>query len=183
VFKTIRRRKIGSSEEGSEILEFALVATVLLTMIFGIIDFSRCMYAYHWVSYAATQATRYASVHGNSVTNTCSNTSPWVDNGSCQISCSSSVTTTGNVTNYVTALAIGLYLNGSTTQSGGLKVSTSCPGTNGSPKGCVTTSGANTPGCPVNVSVQYIYGFTLPFVSKEISTITLKSTSQVIIAY
>lgn len=178
MLKTIGRRKIGSSEEGSEILEFALVATVLLTMIFGIIDFSRCMYAYHWVSYAATQATRYASLHGNSTTTMCGTTSPWTDVGTCQIASSNST----NVTNYVKALAIALYLNGSTTQSGGLKVTTTWPGTNGSPKGCVTSSGTNTPGCPVNISVQYIYGFTLPFVSKEISTITLKSTSQVIIA-
>lgn len=179
MFKTIGRRKLGSSEEGSEILEFALVATVLLTLLFGIIDFSRCMYAYHFVSYAATQATRYASVHGNSVSTMCATTSPFVDNGSCQVGASN----TANITNFVQSQAIGLYLNGSTTLAGGLKVTTTWPGTNGSPKGCLVTSGTNTPGCPVNISVQYIYGFTLPFVSKEISTLTMKSTSQVVIAY
>lgn len=38
---------------------------VFLTLIFGVIEFSYCLYAYNFVNYAAKLATRYAVVHGS----------------------------------------------------------------------------------------------------------------------
>src|SRR6266404_283225 len=52
------------SERGSSIVEGALCMTVFLMIIFGTIDFGRMVFAYNFVSYAAREATRYASVHG-----------------------------------------------------------------------------------------------------------------------
>ena len=61
--------KIGTinGSEGSNVprVRFGL-ALVLFPLMFGIIDFSRALYAYHWVSYAAREGTRWASVRGTS---------------------------------------------------------------------------------------------------------------------
>ena len=179
MFKTLRKRRLGSSERGSEIVEFAIVIAVLCTLMFGIMDFSRALFAYHWVSYAAREATRYASVHGSTYGAQCPTSSPWVATTNCQVSTSS----TANITNYVQSFAQGIYFNGSTTGAGGLTVTTTWPGTTGSPINCSIANGnTNNPGCPVKVVVQYIYGFTLPFISYNLSTITMNSTSQVVIS-
>ncbi|MGB0035805.1 MAG: TadE family protein [Candidatus Acidiferrales bacterium] len=57
-----RRSKF--TERGSHLVEFALSVTLLFTFIFGIMDFSRAMYAYHFVANAARDGTRYAMVRG-----------------------------------------------------------------------------------------------------------------------
>jgi Flp pilus assembly protein TadG len=51
-------------ERGSALLEGALSFTVFLMIVFGTIDFGRMVFAYNFVSYAAREATRYASVRG-----------------------------------------------------------------------------------------------------------------------
>ncbi len=45
-------------------VEFAIVATVTLTLIFGIIQAALALYAYSFVSYAARAGVRYAMVRG-----------------------------------------------------------------------------------------------------------------------
>ncbi len=45
-------------------VEFALSLTVLLTLLFGIIDIGRALYAYNWLYNGARQATRWAMVRG-----------------------------------------------------------------------------------------------------------------------
>ncbi len=99
------QQKNRSRERGSALVEFGLIMTVLFTMIFGIMDFSRAMFAYHYVSFAAHEATRYASVHGSTYTTQCPTASPWVSTNNCQVSASS----TANVTNFVQSFAQGVY--------------------------------------------------------------------------
>jgi len=159
-------------------MEFAIVLTALFTLIFGIMDFSRAMFAYHWVSYAARAATRYASVHGSTYSTQCPTTAPFVLTSNCQVGSSN----TANVTNYVQSFGQGIYFNGSTSGNGGLTVATTWPGSTGSPTGCNTTKGTNSPGCPVKIVVTYIYGFSSPFLVGNVSSITMTSTSQVIIS-
>jgi Flp pilus assembly protein TadG len=178
VFKKLRGRKLGASEEGSEILEFALVATVLCTLLFGIIDFSKAMYTYHWVSYAATQGTRYASTRGNGNTSNCAT-----------FSSSGCIASAAQIGSYVKSLAVGTYVSSLITSGSvgladfNLTVLTTWPGVSaGEPKNCSVASGTNSPGCPVNVSVTYIYRFTLPFIKSQLSTIRMTSTSQVVIS-
>ncbi|MCL5006495.1 MAG: pilus assembly protein [Acidobacteria bacterium] len=45
-------------------LEFGLVVLVFYAFVFGVMDFGRALYNYHFVSHAAREATRYAIVHG-----------------------------------------------------------------------------------------------------------------------
>jgi len=49
-------------------VELALTVLVLLTVMFGVVEFSRALYTYHFVSNAAREATRYAMVRGASCT-------------------------------------------------------------------------------------------------------------------
>ena len=52
-----------SSEAGQSLLEFALVVTALLLVVFGIFEFGRAIEAYTEISNGAREGARYASVH------------------------------------------------------------------------------------------------------------------------
>jgi hypothetical protein len=67
------------AEEGSNLVEFAFIVLLLMSMMLGIIDFSRALYSYHFISNAAREATRYAAVRGY----TCTNDGSCVDDGNC----------------------------------------------------------------------------------------------------
>jgi Flp pilus assembly protein TadG len=178
----MKANKQRSTARGSALVEFALVLTALFMMMFGIMDFSRAMYAYHFVSNAARDATRFASVRGSAC------------KSATVIPCPVAAT---DVTDYVygiipAGLAVTSVSGGSTTCQPGnpsapytLWVCASWPGaaeTGTLSSSCVTTNGANSPGCPVEVTVQYQYGFSLPFVANNISSINMTSTSEVVIS-
>ncbi len=46
-------------------MEFALVSTLLLTLLFGIVDFGRALFDYNSVAHAAQLATRFALVNAS----------------------------------------------------------------------------------------------------------------------
>ena len=52
-------------------------------------------------------------------------------------------------------------------------------GTN-APSSCSGGGGSNSPGCAVSVTVQYVFGFDLPFLPA--ATINMSSTSQMVIS-
>jgi TadE-like protein len=54
-----------SRERGSALLEYAFAMVVTFVLIFGMIDFALALYSYHFVSEAAREATRFASVRGH----------------------------------------------------------------------------------------------------------------------
>ncbi len=58
-------RKKGISQDGAALVEFAFMALLLFTLIFGIIEFSRLILMYHHVGNAAREGSRYAIVHGS----------------------------------------------------------------------------------------------------------------------
>ena len=60
------RRKLRRlrGEEGSAALEMAISTMLYMTMVLGIMDLTRMIYAYNFVSFAAREASRYASVRG-----------------------------------------------------------------------------------------------------------------------
>lgn len=61
----INRHQAGRwNDAGTAIIEFGLVVTVFFMFVFGVMDFGRMIYTYHFVSDAACQATRYAIVRG-----------------------------------------------------------------------------------------------------------------------
>ena len=57
------RRKVSSSENGSTIAEFAVVAGVFFMIIFGIIEFGRLFYTHNALTDAARRGARYAVLH------------------------------------------------------------------------------------------------------------------------
>jgi TadE-like protein len=164
-------------EEGSSLVEFALIFLVLIAMMLGIIDFCRAAYTYHFVSNAAREATRYAAVRGSTCTN----------DGSC--------TNDGNCTNYATATCVPTYvdsiappgIDSGSSGCGGSACLTTTPTwpvqANG-PAVCTTT--ANAPGCTVKVTVSYSFSFIFPIVYKPFSstgTLALSSSSEMIIVH
>ena len=178
-----------TSERGSALaVEFAFMLTVLLTLVFAIMGFSQAVYAYHFVSNAAREATRYASVRGTTFASNCSVTPPY----SVQYSCKAIDPGGADVALYVNSIVpSGMSLSGAAAAScanpgvGQLNVCVTWPGTmpSGVKGACPTTPSTlgNNPGCLVKVQVQYTYGFTLPFVSKDVSSVTMTSTSEMTI--
>jgi Flp pilus assembly protein TadG len=61
----LRSRRNLSGEQGAELVEFALVFVALLMFLFAIMGFGHALYAYHFVSNAAREGTRYAMVRGS----------------------------------------------------------------------------------------------------------------------
>lgn len=166
-------------EDGTTLVEFAIVCLVLLAILFGICEFGTVLYAYHFVSHAAKSATRYAAVNGSS----------------CGAGGDANCT-------QVDASAVQCYVTGGTgcTMSGitpsgidpnRVKVTASWPAVANGPTTCSTT--ANAPGCTVEVTVCYDYKFIFPLVpagsgnncagTASSGTLTLSSTSEMIIAH
>ena len=58
-------RRARRGERGQTVVEFALAATALFTLVFGIIDFGRALFTYDIVTNAARIGSRYAIVHGS----------------------------------------------------------------------------------------------------------------------
>lgn len=125
-------------ERGSNLVEYGIVLTLLLMMLFGLIDFGRALYAYHFVSDAAREGTRYAMVRGS----TC--TSP-----GCPASGS-------DIQNYLKNVPAGI-------DPAQLTVTPTW-----NPNGNLNCTGAqNAPGCVVEVQVSYNFNFMLPFLPRS----------------
>lgn len=66
-------------QRGDTMIEIAISAVVVLTLLFGVMEFGRAMYIYHFVSYAAQAGTRYALVRGNSWKTACASSTTGMD--------------------------------------------------------------------------------------------------------
>jgi Flp pilus assembly protein TadG len=154
------------SERGDALIEFALTFIVLMLMLFGIVEFSRALYTYHFVSYAAREATRWASVNGATCNSdsSCNGTAP-MNNGPASPT---------DIQNYVTT-----YLIPPGIDSANVTTTTTWTAPTGSPPDCATTQ--NDPGCTIEVTVSYPFSFVAPIVST--ATVTMSSTSEMVIAH
>lgn len=134
-------------ERGASLVEFAVSIVLFMTLIVGIAWFAMAMYAYHYVSYSAQQAARYAIVRGADWgTTTCAAANSYACNA-----------TAANVQSYIRSVApAGINPNDVT-------VTTTWPGTtpSGSATGC---SPANKSGCLVNVTISYPFAMYIPLV-------------------
>lgn len=143
-------------ERGAAAVEFAICLVVLLTVLFGIMDFSRALYAYHFISNAAREATRYAIVRGSA----CNAIVP-----DCQA-------TNSSIQTYVqTTLAA---------PSAGLITPNNITATTTWTK-CTTCTNSNDPGSTVQVQLTYPFLFILPYLLGY-TGIIMQSTSQMVIA-
>ena len=172
--RTVQWRKLirlARDERGSELVEFAITALLLVAIVFGVIDFGMAMYAEHFVSSAAQQGARYAIVRGSDWTTACSTSAP--PNFTLSYHCNAS---SGDVQNYVKSLA-GMGLS-----SSNVSATASWPGTtpdcSSSCSLCSTTTNAT--GCLVKVQVTYSFTFLkLKFFPQ--STLNLTSTAEQVI--
>jgi Flp pilus assembly protein TadG len=157
-------------EEGSSIVEFALIFLVMMAMMLGIIDFCRVAYSYHFVSEAAREATRWAAVNGATCAGdgSCNGTAP-MNNGTASDT---------DIQTYVTNLTPpGI-------DSTKITATATWPVQANGPTVCSTTP--KSPGCTVKVAVSYTFSFIFPLVYKAFSstgTITLSSSSEMVIVH
>jgi Flp pilus assembly protein TadG len=158
-----RLRQLHADERGEQLIEFAVSLSLLMMVISSIMYMSVALYADHYVSDAARQATRYAMVRGSSwTTTTCTTTSTF--------SCNA---TAANVTSYVKSITP------SSIAATGLTITTTWPGTTASGADCSASNVNNTPGCVVTVQVSYAFNFLLPFIPKK--ALALTSTSSMVV--
>jgi len=150
-----------NGEEGNGLVEYALVFMVFISLLLGIVDFSRALYTYHFLSSVAREATRYGAVRGS----TCND----------DLSCSAATPDVGPaapgntvIQDYVaTIVPPGV-------DSTQLTTTPSWPG----PGACAAN---NNPGCPVEVQVSYRFTFIVPFISS--TALTLSSSSEMTILH
>lgn len=163
--KRIRRLRVGATPSrraqscgGNALTEFALILPFLFAGIFGVIEFGRALYAYHFVSDAAREASRWASVRGQD----------------CNAWAQACPADAANVKDYVTSIAPP----GINTDPQMLLVNTSWVTPPG--KGNLCRIFQKNPGCAVQVIVTYQFKFILPFMPT--STYSMKSTSEMVIS-
>jgi Flp pilus assembly protein TadG len=150
-------RKFLRCEEGGSLVEMALVASMTMAMMIGIIQASLAVYTYHSISEAAREGARYAIVRGAYCTGL--------------TNCNA---TAAQIQTYVQNLGYDSAANMVVTTtwysaSASLPTSwTACAGV------------CNDPGDAVQVKVTYNFPFAIPFVQK--STLALSSTSQMVIS-
>lgn len=155
-FRCRKARLEGSRNQqlGAGLVEQALVLVIFLSVMFAIIDFGRALYTFHYVSNAAREAARWASVRS---TNSKAPNAP---------------ATAGNVQ---TTFASSSALAGMAIDPSKLTFATSWIAP---PKG-PSTCPANVAGCVVQVHVTYTYKFMFPFLPS--GSFDMNSTSKMVI--
>ena len=58
-----KRKQKKTGEEGASLLEFAIAATVFLTVLFAVVEFGRALWVHNALSDAARRGARYAVLH------------------------------------------------------------------------------------------------------------------------
>jgi Flp pilus assembly protein TadG len=148
------------SESGGTLIETALSISLLLAFMFGILEVSLALYSYHFISDAAREGTRYAIVRGSTWGTACTTYA--------SAGCTASQQ---NIKDYVASLAF--------------------PGINPDPTKLIVTpqwystfggtaNGAyNTPSNVVQVQVQYLFPFRVPFVPQATWSMSSQSEMEI----
>jgi Flp pilus assembly protein TadG len=124
-----------NKEAGTALVEFALSIVLVLTVLFGIIDFGRAVFAYVWVANTARIGARYAMVTGFDCV--------YQNGSSCQMNNS-------QLSSYLQTNAQGINWGNVVVEAG--CISANAP----SQLPCAT-------GVEAVVQVQYQFGFICPF--------------------
>jgi Flp pilus assembly protein TadG len=153
------------TQRGASMVEFAISASALLLIMFGILELGRVMYTYHTVSNAARLGSRWAMVRGSACTQ--------LDH------CNA---TSSDIQNYVLSVVPMVDASSTTApgcSSAGLCVNATWSSSTDPGVDCGNT-GTNDPGHLVCVTVSYPFNFAIPFVST--TALTLSSTSKMVIS-
>ncbi len=152
-----------NDDRGEILIEFVLSICVLLAVIFGTMGFAWALYALHFLPFAASEATRYASVRG----------STWAGTNCVTVSTFSCDATSADINKYVQSIAApGLVASA-------IHTTTTWPATIPSGAGCVSTNGPNSPSCLVKVVITYDFNFSMPFLPS--AALPLTATSEKIV--
>lgn len=168
----VKLLRLGRDESGGSMLEMALSVLILLTLLFAVFNWTVAMYVYHFTSYAAQQATRFAMVRGhtwskNSTTN-CSTSAP--PSFSMPFNCTAS---SADIQNFVQNLAMpGIVPSNVTINTTNSYV---WPGTTPDGTTAPCSTNANAQGCMVKVTVSYTFNF-LPLL--KLSAFPISATSE-----
>lgn len=146
-----------TGQRGNALVEYAFTITITLTLIFAIIDFGRALYTYHFISNAAREGTRYASVRG------------WECGvaGTYPTDCP---VTKNEIRTYVKNVPAGIDM----------ATLTVTPNFRNPNNLAVCAIRDNYPGCAVEVSVQYPFKFLFPLMPLGF---TMSSTSYMVISH
>ena len=166
----LKIRSMHKEERGDSLLEFAISAVVVFTLLFGIMEFARAMYLYHFVSYAAQAGTRYAIVRGSTWSTACSSSTTGME----------CLAANSDVQTYVN----GIAPPGVDTSK--LTVTATWPGTAAGSSGatCANTTtpkktNDHNPGCKVQVVVSYPFTFIAPFMPTATHTFSATSVQAI----
>jgi Flp pilus assembly protein TadG len=155
-------------EIGSSLVEYLIVFMIFMAMLLAIADFSRALYAYHFVSSAAREATRYAIVRGSTCSNDLSCTAANSASGT------AGPTSQDDIAAFVQKTPLGI-------NPANIAVTANWVAPSGSSMTCGNTQTTENPGCTVEVTVNYNFTFMFPFVSK--TTLPMTSTSQMTVTH
>lgn len=149
------------AESGATLVEFAIACILFMTLVLGVAEFSLAIYSYHFVSYSAQRAARYAIVRGSRWKSGCAT----ADSFECDASAA-------DVQEYVRGLAPPLI------NPKAITVSTTWPGTtpSGSSTNCTPT---NKSGCVVDINVSYPFNISIPLVPSK--TLQFSARSEMVI--
>jgi Flp pilus assembly protein TadG len=150
-------------ERGSTLVETAIVLAVTLTLLFGIIDFSRLLFSYETLANAAREGARWAIVRGA----TCAQSGE-----SGEAACPA---TAAEIASYVQTQSLAQFM----TNPSSIVVTTTWQ----NETGCTTFTNSTTaagPGCQVTLNAAYTFKFLLPFLPKL--TVPISSTSTMIVS-
>ena len=166
--------RLAKNEEGAELVEFAVTALLLMTLLVGMIGFTMAMYTYHFVSSAAQQGMRFAIVRGHTWSkNVAANCSTSSSSFTMVYNCTASAT---DIQNYVQSLATAGI------NPANLTINTSSayvwPGVTPDASICSPT---NSQGCLVKVTVNYTFNYFKLFFLPSLPALSMSATAQGVI--
>jgi Flp pilus assembly protein TadG len=187
------RRPSHRRARGQGLVEFAVVAPVLISLVFGVFDFGRAMSANVTVTNSSREGARYLIANvvssGLSSYNSCQSSSG--------ATAPSSTSGEGAAWRQLraasldsTQLSMGVYFykatndpaNDASANHSGADISVTCPvGSTGTPT--IVNSASYTPasGAWVVFSTTYLYHPTTPFVGQLVGTVTVTQTATMVI--
>ncbi len=156
-----------SSEEGATLVEFAFAVTVMLTLLFGVLEACLAVYSYDFTAQAAREGARYAIVRGTKCT-AASGFGCGADNAAIQ--------------SYLRTLNYpAIKMNNLTTHTYWYTAASAPPNMNWDTL-CATDTpgGCNAQGNAVKVVVNYPFTMNIPFIRPI--TINMATSSQMVIS-
>lgn len=168
-------RRLGS-ESGSALVEFALSASLIFALFFGVIEFGNALYTYQYANEVARELTRYAIVRGSACTAMpkCGFTDTGTD--------SNGVPNGGTLQTYARATYTypGVDVTQVTVTNTWSSPVLNSDGTFQSWSACASGSGCNKPGYRVQVNVSYPFLLSIPF--WKATTLKVTSSSSMVIS-